>query len=244
MSEEEKQAETPAAETAEAPAPVEVQPLPTFGGFGAAGGATGTPFQFGSFSAVPTPAAPAEGGDDEPAKEEECSAEYAPVCELAEVETVTGEEDEDILHEVKAKLYRFAEDEWKERGLGVIKLLQHKETKKCRLLMRRAKTLKICANQAVQAQVNFEEHAGNEKAWVWSAYDFADGENTFDMLAIRFGSVEKAQEFKAAYEAVQKDLPPAAEAPPTADATEGLADAVEAVAIKEPEAEEPKAEEA
>jgi len=45
-------------------------------------------------------------------------------------------------------LYRYdgASNEWKERGLGVIKLLQHKENKKVRLLMRQDKTLKIRAN--------------------------------------------------------------------------------------------------
>lgn len=37
--------------------------------------------------------------------------------------------------------------EWKERGLGIMKLLEHKESKKARLLMRREKTLKICCNQ-------------------------------------------------------------------------------------------------
>lgn len=48
----------------------------------------------------------------------------------------------------KCKLYRFDADnnEWKERGLGLVKLLQHKENKKVRLLMRQEKTLKIRAN--------------------------------------------------------------------------------------------------
>jgi Ran-binding protein 1 len=45
-----------------------------------------------------------------------------------------------------AKLWRFDTNEWKERGTGEMKLLKHKETKKIRLLMRRDKTLKICAN--------------------------------------------------------------------------------------------------
>lgn len=36
--------------------------------------------------------------------------------------------------------------EWKERGTGEIKLLKHNETGKIRVLMRREKTLKICAN--------------------------------------------------------------------------------------------------
>ncbi len=48
----------------------------------------------------------------------------------------------------RAKLFRFASDsaEWKERGTGDVRLLQSKETKKIRLVMRRDKTLKVCAN--------------------------------------------------------------------------------------------------
>ena len=48
--------------------------------------------------------------------------------------------------EERAKAYRFAEGEWKEKGTGTLKLLAHKETGKVRLVMRRDKTLKICAN--------------------------------------------------------------------------------------------------
>ena len=48
----------------------------------------------------------------------------------------------------RAKLFRFsaAANEWKERGTGNARLLQHKETQKIRLVMRREKTLKVCAN--------------------------------------------------------------------------------------------------
>ncbi len=48
----------------------------------------------------------------------------------------------------KCKLYRYeaSSNEWKERGLGVVKLLKHKENGKIRLLMRQEKTLKIRAN--------------------------------------------------------------------------------------------------
>jgi len=48
----------------------------------------------------------------------------------------------------KAKLYRFDKEgtQWKERGVGQVKLLEHKQTKKVRLLMRQTRTLKICAN--------------------------------------------------------------------------------------------------
>lgn len=63
----------------------------------------------------------------------------------------------------KCKLYRFdtGSNEWKERGVGVCKLLQHKENKKVRLLMRQDKTLKIRANHIgklvyVSKQLSFQ----------------------------------------------------------------------------------------
>jgi E3 SUMO-protein ligase RanBP2 len=53
------------------------------------------------------------------------------------IDVKTGEEDEATLFESRAKLYRFTASEWKERGLGVIKILQHNVTGRIRVLMRR-----------------------------------------------------------------------------------------------------------
>lgn len=49
---------------------------------------------------------------------------------------------------MRAKLFRFDHPagDWKERGTGDVRLLGHKENRKTRLLMRRDKTLKVCAN--------------------------------------------------------------------------------------------------
>jgi hypothetical protein len=48
----------------------------------------------------------------------------------------------------KCKLYRFDSNsnEWKERGIGQVRLLRHKANERIRLLMRQEKTLKIRAN--------------------------------------------------------------------------------------------------
>lgn len=49
---------------------------------------------------------------------------------------------------MRAKLFKFDREsrEWKERGTGDVRLLKHKENRKTRLVMRRDKTLKVCAN--------------------------------------------------------------------------------------------------
>jgi len=141
----------------------------------------------------------AAGGEDE-----DTGAQVAPIVKLEEVAVTTGEEDEDVLLDIKAKLYRFDKEgnQWKERGTGTVKLLKHKETSKVRLVMRQAKTLKICANHLVVATTKMQEHAGSDKSCVWHALDFADGELKEEMFAIRFGSVENCKKFKDTVEEI------------------------------------------
>jgi len=95
--------------------------------------------------------AKAEGGDedDEKAEEEEADVHFEPVVHLTErVETKTNEELEEQTFKMRAKLFKFDREsrEWKERGTGDVRLLKHRENGKTRLVMRRDKTLKVCAN--------------------------------------------------------------------------------------------------
>ncbi|KAK9837640.1 hypothetical protein WJX74_001828 [Apatococcus lobatus] len=144
----------------------------------------------------------ASGADEENADEEECQAEFQPLVQLQEVETTTGEEAETTLVDFKCKLYRFDNDsgEWKERGVGRVRLLEHKENKRIRLLMRQEKTLKIRANHIIMPGTKLQEHSGNDKSWVWSTVDFAEEEQKPELFCIRFASVERAAEFKKEYE--------------------------------------------
>jgi hypothetical protein len=83
------------------------------------------------------------------ADEEEADVEFEPVIRLTEkVESKTNEESEEQVFKMRAKLFKFDRDsrEWKERGTGDVRLLKHKENGKTRLVMRRDKTLKVCAN--------------------------------------------------------------------------------------------------
>lgn len=137
---------------------------------------------------------------------------FEPIVKLAPIDIKTLEEDEDILLKLRARLYRYDNEsdppEWKERGTGEVKLLKHKlDNSRIRVLMRRDKTLKICANHYVATDMVLKPNCGSNKAWVWhTPADFADEEAKAETLAIRFGNAEHAKEFKEAFEKCQKEL--------------------------------------
>jgi Ran-binding protein 1 len=95
--------------------------------------------------------------------------------------------------------------ERKERGVGDVKFLQHKTTKKVRLLMRRDKTHKVCANHAITSEMSLAPNVGSDRSWVWNvAADISEGEARQETLAIRFANSENANLFKDKFEEVQK----------------------------------------
>lgn len=144
--------------------------------------------------------------DDDP--EAEADVHFEPLVKLEKVEVKTNEEDEDVLYKVRAKLFRFHPDtkEWKERGTGNVKFLKHRKTGKTRVLMRRDKTLKICANHLVKKEYELKPNVGSDRSWVYSvAADVSDGDAEAQTLAIRFGDKEKAEEFKKYFDQAKEE---------------------------------------
>lgn len=147
-----------------------------------------------------------EEKDDEDAPESP-DVHFEPLVTLEKVEVKTNEEDETVLHKARAKLFKYHPDskEWKERGTGDVKFLQHKETKKVRLLMRRDKTLKICANHFISPDYELKPNVGSDRSWVYTVTaDISEGEPEAQTLAIRFGDKEKADKFKEEFEKAQE----------------------------------------
>ncbi|XP_052004955.1 E3 SUMO-protein ligase RanBP2 isoform X2 [Xyrauchen texanus] len=146
------------------------------------------------------------GTDDEheTSQEEERDSQYfEPIVPLPDiVEVSTGEENEQVLFGNRAKLYRYDKtlSQWKERGIGELKILQHNETKRVRLVMRRDQVLKLCANHWITSNMKLEPMKGSEKAWIWSAFDFAEGDGQVEQLAVRFKLQETANIFKEVFE--------------------------------------------
>ncbi|KAI9579081.1 E3 SUMO-protein ligase RanBP2 [Glossina fuscipes] len=149
----------------------------------------------------------ADGGGDEDVEreyheEEENNTHFTPVIPLPEkVEAKTGEEEEEILYIHRAKLYRFTDGEWKERGLGNVKILRHLVTKRLRVLMRRDQVLKICLNHALSEDLEYKRK--DDKSWLFAVNDFSEETMELQKFSLRFKSKKIAEGF---VEAVKKAL--------------------------------------
>ena len=134
---------------------------------------------------------------------------FEPIISLPDkIDVKTGEEDEEVMFSHRAKLYRFvAEDkQWKERGVGDIKL-KNRQTGKMRVLMRRAQVLKICANHQITSDMKLQPNAGSHRSWVWSTMaDFSEHECKVERFAVKFKSEDIAKQFKVKFEECQEML--------------------------------------
>ena len=61
-----------------------------------------------------------------------------------------------------------------------------------RCLMRREKTMKICANFTLLPSIGLKENAGSDRSWVWQCVDFSEEKTEPSVLAIRFANSESA----------------------------------------------------
>merc|ERR1711865_1274931 len=125
--------------------------------------------------------------------------EFKPLVQLDEVKTANGEEEEESVFKMRAKLFRWESDSWekevkmwKERGTGDLKFLKHNKTGEMRCLMRREKTMKICANFTLLPSIALKENAGSDRSWVWQCADFSEEKTELSVLAIRFATSENA----------------------------------------------------
>ena len=135
---------------------------------------------------------------------------FEPIIPLPDkIDVKTGEEDEEVLFSHRAKLYRFVAEEkqWKERGIGDIKLLRNARSGKMRVLMRRDRVLKLCANHQITTDMSLQPNAGSDRSWVWSTHaDFSEGECKAERLAVRFKNEDIAKQFKEKFEECQEML--------------------------------------
>lgn len=111
---------------------------------------------------------------------------------LPAVEIKTGEEDEDLIFKMRARLYRWRNSEWKERGTGELKLLRHKENKKIRCVLRQDKTLKAVSNFLVAEDplCALKEHQGSDKMFFFTAYDCSEDPYQIEKFVVKLGNAD------------------------------------------------------
>lgn len=149
-----------------------------------------------------------QNDDDNEDSHFEPTAHFEPVIPLPElIENKTGEEDENIIFCNRAKLLRFDSDtkEWKERGIGEMKVLVNKDDPtKGRLIMRREQVLKLCCNMSITKDIKFVKM--NSNALSFAGQDFSDGEMKTEKLAIKFKTPELIKLFQDAVSDVQEKI--------------------------------------
>ena len=128
--------------------------------------------------------------DDGPVKTEELPIEDN--CDMKPIEVKSGEEDEDVLFRERCKLFRFRDKEYKERGLGDMKVLKHRETGKGRLIMRRELINLVCLNCWSCSNVD----RIRETQIKFTGTDASDGEPEMSIFIARFKKPEMADEFE------------------------------------------------
>ncbi|XP_053303162.1 E3 SUMO-protein ligase RanBP2 isoform X2 [Pleuronectes platessa] len=130
------------------------------------------------------------------------------IVSLPEVETRTGEEDEEILFKERAKLYRFDRDlsQWKERGVGDLKILFHPSKHFYRILMRQEQVLRVCANHNITEAMELKPMPVSANALTWTATDYSDGHGEVEQLAAKFITAKIAESFEKTFRKCQNQI--------------------------------------
>ena len=131
-----------------------------------------------------------------------------PIVQLKSVAVESGEENEGVIFNERCKLYRFDDKKWKERGVGEVKLLRHKETGKARLVMRRDQVHIVCANHLLTSEMRLEPFKNNELTVTWNAFsDVSDGSPCDCIFAVKFKNLELLSSFKENFGALCEGKP-------------------------------------
>lgn len=104
--------------------------------------------------------------------------------------------------------------QWKERGIGDMKILKHPQRNTFRILLRREQIHKVACNHLITKDMELKPMFGSETAVCWFAMDYAEDEAKMEHLAVRFKEVATKNDFEAKFKQCQKDLDKQPSSPP------------------------------
>ena len=146
--------------------------------------------------------------------EDNYDPQYEAILQITKLDTIkTGEENDEIIFKHRAKLYRF-DKQWKNRGIGDIKLTKNVKTGYCRVIMRRDIVYKLCANHAIMPNMELNMLESSDRSWIWfTPSDYSEGlPPQPQQFCVKFKNKQVATEFKTRFEElklVKDDLLPA-----------------------------------
>ncbi|XP_065210965.1 E3 SUMO-protein ligase RanBP2-like [Planococcus citri] len=133
--------------------------------------------------------------------------DFSPVIPLPElIDVKTGEEGQEVLYKERCKLYRYTGEEWKERGVGNMKILRDPVSGYVRLLMRREQVRKVCCNHRLLKEYELKQHKTTDKAWTWCAQDYSENELKNETFCVKFKHTELANAFRDAFNRAKSNL--------------------------------------
>ena len=134
--------------------------------------------------------------------EEEVAEGNWKLVDLPDKEVKSGEEETDEIYNVRAKLYRWRDDQWKEREVGQAKILKHKKTQKYSFILRQDATMKLMAFFHIYGKglcaLNKLQTA--EKSLFWSCVDASEGKPAIEKFCLRVKTNEELEQFQKFFE--------------------------------------------
>ena len=130
--------------------------------------------------------------------EEEVAEGNWKIVDLPAVTVDNGEKDEEEVFKARVKLYRWNDKQWKERGIGDIRILHSKDNGKYRCVLRQEQTMKVRCNFFIHGEglCKLEKLNTAEKSWHWTAADFSEGSLSIDRFCVRFKTNEEFDDFE------------------------------------------------
>ena len=130
-------------------------------------------------------------------EEEVVGCDYK-IVDLPEITIESKEADEEVVFCAKSKLYRWTDDQWKERGVGELKIIKNKHSLIYRCFLRQEQTMKLRCMFDILGQKSWlpEKLMTSEKSWFWSCIDHSDPKSKLEKFCARFKTVEEYEKFQ------------------------------------------------
>ena len=120
----------------------------------------------------------------------------------------SADKDGEVLFEQRCKLYRYDDlsKQWKERGIGNVKIFLQMSDQNPRIIMRRDQTLKLCCNHYITKDMKLLPK-DNDRSWAWHSHsDYSNEIAKEEKFVVKFKSASLACSFRSVFQSCVENL--------------------------------------